>query len=476
MKMQKSERIRGRHAVRMAAVLGAAFFLVWSHPMVSRAEPTGTVKPSSVNIRKEPSQDSEVVGSTTGGKEISIRGKVDVSGVTWYQVYVQGDTLGYVRADMVEAKGDEEIPTVSAPSSDGGSEASSGDGGGQDAAEPAGGESSASGGAQVQAQEEMPKQYASIKVQSAKVRPDPSTSNNPVDSIPSGTQVVVSGKSEGSDSKTWYYVTFTGANGSEKTGYIRSDLLDLGEMLPVEEEPVEEPPAEEEPPVEEPTPNNDYELRIETDSEGQQVWYICDNVTEQKQKLVPLLEASYAQALGNTEDTGAIVKQRIVIVVLGVLLAIALIAVIIMAFKLRDAYYEEYDEDDEDEDEEEESSGRRSAGRERAKETEERQPRRRTSEEEERRPRRRGEEEEERRSRRRSEEEERRPRRREEAEPGARGKADRPERKRREVSYEEEPDARETARPAKGRKAKNFLLDDDEFEFEFLNMDDKDLK
>ncbi len=305
------------------------------------------------------------------------------------------------------------------------------------------------------------------------MRPDPSTSNNPVESIPSGTQVVVSGKSEGSDSKTWYYVTFTGSNGSEKTGYIRSDLLELGDMLPVEEPPVEEPPAEE-PPVEEPQPSNDYELGMETDSEGEQVWYIYDHVNNKQQPLVPLLEASYNQMLGNTEDTDAIVKQRIVIVVLGVLLAALVITVIIMAFKLRDAYYEDYDEDEEDEDEEEEeeSSGSRASRRERDRETEERPSGRRASEGEER-PARRREDGEERPARRREDEEERRPRRREEA---ARGKSDRPERRRREGDYEREQGAQENARPAKARKAKNFLLDDDEFEFEFLNMDDKDLK
>lgn len=445
--------------------------------MVSRAEPTGTVKPSSVNIRKEPSQDSEVIGSTTGGKEISIRGKVDVSGVTWYQVYVQGDTLGYVRADMVEQKGDEAIPTVSAPSADGGQETSSEGAGEQDAAQAGESEPSASGGAQVQAQEEMEKQYASIKVASAKVRPDPSTSNNPVESIPSGTQVVVSGKSEGTDSKTWYYVTFTGANGSEKTGYVRSDLLELGEMLPVEEAPPEEETPVEEPEEPEPEQNNDYAVGTETDSEGEQVWYIYDNVTGQKQRLVPLLEASYANALGNDEDTGSIVKQRIVIVALAVLLAVAVIAIIVMAFKLRDAYYEDYEDDEEDEDEEEDSSDRRSARRERENNGEERQPRRKSADEEERRPRKRGEDEEERRPRKRGEDEEERwPRRREDAEPASRAKSDRTDRRRREVSYEEEPDAKETVKPAKGRKAKNFLLDDDEFEFEFLNMDDKDLK
>ncbi len=323
-------------------------------------------------------------------------------------------------------------------------------------AEAQGAEAPASGGgAQVEAQEAVDLQYASTNVQ-AKVRPDPSTSNNPVDSLASGTQVVVSGKSEGSDSKTWYYVTFTASNGSEKTGYIRSDLLDMGEMLPVEEEPVEAPTEEPEEPA--PAPRNDYELKIEAGSDGEEVWYIYDNVTGQKQKLVPLLESSYSQTLDDGDDTKSIVKQRIVIVVLAVLLAILVIVTVIMAFKLRDAYYEDYEDDEDDEDDEtpeERPSARRAAER-------EREPGRRAAERE-REP-----------GRRAAADEDRRPRRREEA--GAR--ADMPERRRREreVTYREEPDTEEAVRPARARKAKNFLLDDDEFEFEFLNMDDKDLK
>ena len=66
--------------------------------MVSLAEATGTVLPNSVNIRKQPDQESEVIGSSTVGKEISIRGKVDVSGITWYQVYIDANNMGYRRA------------------------------------------------------------------------------------------------------------------------------------------------------------------------------------------------------------------------------------------------------------------------------------------------------------------------------------------------------------------------------------------
>ncbi len=448
MRTRENGRIRGRKkfAVRIAAFAGAVFLLAWCNPMVGRAEAAGTVIPNSVNIRKQPDQGSEVIGSSTAGKEISIRGQVeDGSGITWYQVYVDANTVGYVRADMIEKKGDGDIPTVTVTSQS--QEASEG-GGESDSLEADSPEGTASneGGAQVEAQESMDRQYAKTTVQ-AKVRPDPSTSGNPVDSLTPGTQVVVSGSSEGSDGKTWYYVTFTGSSGSERTGYIRSDLLELGDMLPVEEEPPEEEPAEE-PQEPEEQPRNDYELKIETDADGQEEWYIYDNVTGQKQKLVPLLEASYSQSLEDEDETKAIVKQRIVIVVLAVLLAVLVIAAVIMAFKLRDAYYEDYEDDEEEEDDEEDD--RRPARR----ETAERAVRRREPEDEEGRPRRRPQE-------------------------TSRAGADRQRERRKPeggVTYREEPAVEENVRPARNRRAKNFLLDDDEFEFEFLNMEDKDLK
>lgn len=444
MKIRKSERAgeRQRHLWRTAAVFGTAVILAWCSPMVSLAEASGTVLPNSVNIRKQPDQESEVIGSSTGGKEISIRGKVDVSGVTWYQVYVDANTVGYVRADMIEKKGEGDIPTVSV---EGESKPAAETAGAEDADAQETTTSGAGNGAQVEAQEQVDRQYASTRVQ-AKVRPDPSTSNNPVDSLTPGTQVTVSGKSEGSDGKTWYFVSFTASNGSEKTGYIRSDLLELGEMVPVEVIPEEEPEEQPEEPAA--APRNDYELKIETGSDGEEVWYIYDNVTEQKQKLVPLLESSYSQTLDSTDDTNALVKQRIVIVVLAVLLAILAVVTVIMAFKLRDAYYEDY-EDDEDEEEESERSDDRRAAR-RAAEREKKPVRRVPAEEEQ------------------------RPRRREEAAAGT----ERQERRRREreADEREEQEIETPVKPARARKAKNFLLDDDEFEFEFLSMDDKDLK
>lgn len=445
---------RGRGIV----LLAAALFLLWGNPIISRAEAKGVVIPHSVNIRKTPEQGSEVIGSSTAGKEIDIRGQIESGGILWYQVYINADTMGYVRADMIEKKGDGTIPTVSVAAQ--GSEGQSSDAGG-DGGEQTSQATVSEGGAQVEAQEAMDLQYASTNVQ-AKVRPDPSTSNPHVDSLTPGTQVVVSGKSVGSDSKTWYYVTFTGSNGSERTGYIRSDLLDLGEMLPVEEPPVEAP-AEEPQEPDEPQVRNDYELKIETDSDGVATWYLYNNIKGEKEPLLPLLESMSSQSVDDEKGTGAIVKQRIVIVVLSVLLALLAAVVVVLAFKLRDTYYE----DDEEEEDTRRSVRRESAGR------DERRAARRESAGEEQDGGRRTAGNEERAARHRTAAVEGEPRRRE----GQSRGTDRQEgrRREREVSYEEDVST-QAVRPVPRRKAKNFLLDDDEFEFEFLNMDDKDLK
>lgn len=456
MKTRKSKWrcVRRRRGI---VLLAAALLLLWGNPIVSRAEAKGVVIPNSVNIRKAPEQGSEVIGSSTAGKEIDIRGQIESGGILWYQVYINADTMGYVRADMIEKKGDGTIPTVSVTAQ--GSESQSSDAG-ADGGEQTSAPTVSEGGAQVEAQEAMDLQYAATNVQ-AKVRPDPSTSNPHLDSLTPGTQVVVSGKSVGSDSKTWYYVTYTGGNGSERTGYIRSDLLDLGEMLPVEA-PVEETPAQTPEEPEQPV-RNDYELKIETDAEGVATWYLYDNIKGEKQALLPLLESTPSQSVDDEKGTGAIVKQRIVIVVLSVLLAALAVAVVVLAFKLRDTYYED--------DEEEEADTRRSAKRESAERDERRAARRVNDGKEQ--DGRRTTGSEERTARRRTAASEGEPRRRE----GQSRENDRQEgrRREREVSYEEDAST-EAVRPASRRKAKNFLLDDDEFEFEFLNMDDKDLK
>lgn len=414
---------------------------LWCGSFISLADATATVKVGSAKIREKADANSAVVGSTSQGKTVTLKSEVaDASGTAWYEVYIGSGTTGYIRADLVEKNNDGDVPKVAAGSTDNQSDAGT--------AAPSG-----ASGATVQAENAQDAQYATVSV-NCKVRSAPSTNDTVVQNLASGTQVVVSGQSSGSsDNKTWYYVTFTGTDGGEKTGFIRSDLLTLGDMVPM---PEEAPAVEPEMPVEPETPvySSDYEL-IYKEAEGE--WYLIDNVTGgeyvDEYKLSQLLEAAQNQNDETSEDAKTLVKQRIAIVALIVLAVALIIAVVIMAVKLRDAYYEDY-EDDEEEDEDEDEEGDED-------EEEEETPSRR---------RRRVEEEEEtssRRRRRAEEEEEAQPRRRRRAEE----EEETPSRRRRRV--EEEETAKPAANTAAKRKAKNFLLDDEEFEFEFLNMDDK---
>ena len=426
---------RRRFVRGVSAVIAAA--MLWGTPFVSLADSTGTVIVESAKIRGSADTNSNAVGSITKGKTVTIKDEVkDAGGTLWYQVYVDANTLGYVRADLINKEGGD---SSMASDSSAGSADSSGAGDGA-----AGSGQQTSG----QAENAMDAQYATVSVQAAKVRSGPSTNDGVVESLQNGAQVVVSGQSGGSDGKVWYYVTFTGADNTEKTGFVRSDLITLGDMVPVpEEEPAPEENIEPEP---EETVRPDYEV---TYKDG--AWYLIDNVAGYEQELQPLLDAGKQDEDTADADTKKLVKQRIAIVVLGVLAAVLLIVVIIMAIKLRDAYYEDYEDDEEDEDEDEEEE---------TADEEEDVPARRRGRAEENTAR--GNERPSRRPVREAETSSRRPVRETET-PSRRPVREREPRK--------ETEASQRVRAAANRKSKNFLLDDDEFEFEFLNMDDKDL-
>ena len=428
----------------IAAIVFAGCF--WISGIVGLADSTGKVAVESAKVRKEASTASEVVGSAAKDATITILEEVtDSAGTAWYKVKVDGDTTGYVRADLVNKDGDGGDASQSAAATT---------------------DTGAAGGATTAAETAMDAQYASVSVQAAKVRTAPSTNDSVVESVAQNTQMIVSGQSAGSDGKTWYYVTFTGSNGAEKTGFVRSDLVTLGEMVPVEEPVEEETPQEETPQEPQEPENNDYEVVYTTDEEGNYFWYLYDNVEGTRQKLEEVLAAAHAQSQNEKTNAQTVVKQRVVIIVLAVVVTLLMVAVAVLIIKLRNSYYyEEYEDEEDAEGAEEEPEiyepePKRPARARKAVEEleeEEEEPDVRTRKPE-RRPERKSVRTEEPAEERRSEREGRRPRR-----------AEMPE-----VSYqEEEPAAKPT--PAPRKKAKNFLLDDDDFEFEFLNMDDKDL-
>lgn len=482
-KHSKSNVIRGV----LAGACAMLFFM--SQSCISLADATGKVTARSVKVRQMPDVNSEVIGSSAAGKTVTIISQTsDSSGYTWYEVYVDANSTGYIRSDMLDVDTSSgSIPTSSASASTSAPEQTA----------------PAAQGAEAMPETGMDSQYATIKARSAIIRSGASTSKGAICSLPANTQVIVSGQTEGTD-KPWYYITFTAPDGTEKTGYVRSDLVDMGEMVPVEAPPEEQAPAEpqpEEQPAEQPAERNDYEVV----NEGGEWWLYdwTDRENGTKQKLADVLLAAHAQSMNDELDVKTVSTQRIVIIVLiGIIIALV-VTLTIMIFKLRDAYYESY-EDDEDEDEEEEEDNRRRSskrkeerdeegrGREsrsregRAKEGRSREDREersgregRSREGREERSSREGRSREERAERRRREETDReepvrrKSASRDERQPASRKRTQETDRRMpaREVSYEEDG-----AAPVKTtkKKAKNFMIDDDDFEFEFLNMKNKD--
>ena len=444
----------------MRGVLTAACAMLFfvSQKSVCFAEATATVKAPTAYIRTTPDKNSEPVGSTSSGKTITIIGQTtDASGYVWYEVHVEDNKTGYIRSDLVDVDSSSgTIPTSSSAPA-------------QSSEQPV----STASGAEIPPETGMDAQYATIKVQSGIVRSAAGKNNSKVDSLPQNTQVIVTGQTEGSD-MTWYYITFTGTNGEEKTGYVRSDVITLGEMVPVEEPQQEEP--QEQPEVQDTQPevsvHQDYEVKYELDeNSGEYVWKLYDYTQRTEyayaRNVKDVLAAISAKDANSELDAKTISKQRIVIIVLIAVIIILAVVMTIMIFKLRDAYYEEY-EDDEDEEEEEEQDRRRKERRREAEETKRNEGRSSSGKNDGRSERRREREEREDPVRRKSSQ------MREERQPAPRKKSTETDRRmpEREVSYEEE--AAEPVKSAPKKKAKNFMIDDDDFEFEFLNMKNKD--
>ena len=91
----------------------------------------------------------------------------DAAGSVWYEIQVDANTIGYVRSDLVEKEGGSDTEQLA-------------------------GSTGAASGAEIGPETPMDAQYATIKVRAAKIRTGASTSKNTVESLPDGSQVIIS--------------------------------------------------------------------------------------------------------------------------------------------------------------------------------------------------------------------------------------------------------------------------------------------
>ncbi len=189
--------------------------------------------------------------------------------------------------------------------------------------------------------------------------------------------------------------------------------------------------------------------------QGVEEWFLYDNINGTRQALSNLQAAAEAGANRGDADEEELSVQKIIIIALGAAVAILVIVIVLLLFKIKDLNDDEYDDDDDDDDDEEDDDDDEEDDDEEDDEEEEK--------------------------------EKKKPRKRSMADSlkavnnAGSAKIAREKEKGitiKNVEYIPEEEPFEPGRPVVSkpqtkRKAKNFLIDDDEFEFEFLNMDDR---
>lgn len=334
----RGKRLVGGTIVTVLCMIG----MLYLNSSVSKAYWVA-VKSNNTRVRNAASTDSEVMTAVNAGDKLDVYSEEQGSdGNKWYKISIN-NVSGYVRADTVEKVSEEDAELMASTTTV--------------ETEPV--QTAASSTV-----ESMPSQAATVKQDNVNVRSEASTSGSVVAKLSSGAAVTLTGTSSDSEGKTWYQVNFIN-NGSNVSGYIREDFVELGEVVGIEEpaaDPAEGEGAAEggegglediygEMPTEDGTvANNDYELFFEPDSEGVDSWYVHDNIAQKRYKLEQLMQADEMNTHNLEIKDKEIGKMKIAVIVLAVLFVITLLMAGFFGFKYHDLKDED-DEDDEDDDE-----------------------------------------------------------------------------------------------------------------------------
>ncbi len=353
-------------------------------------EVPATVIVAGAKIRATADTSSEALAGVKSGDTLSICGQTTgADGNVWYQVYVDADTKGFIRSDLIQKKTDGTISTVSNTNANTSTTTTT-----------------TSNTTETQATA-VEKKSATVTTNGVRIRKGASTQHDVVATANRGMVLTITGEAAGSDGKTWYQVSFS-YNNKEITGFIRSDLVTFdnvpadtafSEITGTEETPEEtttevatEPMTEEQSqPEPEPQPepedenaniilmnveeevyvlpeftpiilkwqdqdinafkNGKFYLFYAQKQNGETGWYLYDSEKGIYQRYV------YDTTDAVIPESSALSGSTLPVIILVVVIVILLVVIGLMFLKLReytaDYYDDEYDEDDEDEEDEE---------------------------------------------------------------------------------------------------------------------------
>ena len=304
---------RGKVRGMVLAVFAAAFMLFTVSFPCFAAE--GTITAPSAKIRKSASTTSEHVGSALSGEKYTITGQESgADGYTWYKVTFEENKSGYIRADLISVSGS--VPAVEQP---------------------------ATYNPTVTITDITPV-TAKITGSSVRVRPDAAASGGVVTAVSRDTVITIDGMATGSDNKTWYRVNCT-IDGKAILGFVREDFLSVqGEVVtpsqgeaPTEQAPQEEP---QDVPVEEPVATPEPKM-YDTVCEGDK-WYLLNNESNEKYVIDDVFAAVNTNRDLAIKYEKTAKSQKGFIWALSILLLLSLGAVAFLVWKLKDMLDEAY--------------------------------------------------------------------------------------------------------------------------------------
>lgn len=298
----------------MLSVFAVAFMLFAVSFECFAAE--GTITAPSAKIRESASTSSAHIGSALSGEKYTITGQESgADGYTWYKVTFEETKSGYIRADLISVAG--EVPAAV--------------------------EQPATYNPTVTVTELTPV-TATVTGSSVRVRPDAAASGGVVTSVVRDTVITIDGMATGSDGKIWYRVNCTVGN-QAILGFVREDFVSLqGEVTPpssvvtptdpvTPDTPQEVTPEE---PVATPEPKV-YDTVYEDDK-----WYLLNNESNEKYVIDDVFAAVNTNRDLAVKYEKTAKSQKGFIWALSILLVLALGAVAFLVWKLKDMLDEAY--------------------------------------------------------------------------------------------------------------------------------------
>lgn len=322
--MRKMSDLRNR-LLRGGIMLALAFVLLGRSAIVSHAESQGKITAASARIRKEPSTSSEMIGSSERDKAVSIISQLKgADGYTWYKVYVNADTLGYIRSDLVAITDGTTPPTEGTgtatppPSSN----------------PPATDEPPVDPPAEVT---EVNPVSGTVTKDAVKILNNASPTAGEVAEVQNAFVLTITGQATDAGGTPWYRVSFI-SNDTQVEGFVQAVFVHPSEdLVPVSSNPPQG--ADPTPPPQEPQKqydtvyvNGEWQLyNIDDPNNGYSIKALLDANTSNQQVYV--------------ENQKALKNQKVIIIILVFLLVAAVAGIAFLVFKVRDmmdsAYFNE---------------------------------------------------------------------------------------------------------------------------------------